>query len=149
MTTTVTATAEVMKKPTGADHIHYLPCSVNFTGETEVDERFRKLTEKNEDTGVLTGSFRGFPLEGRSVSLPEKYTGVGGQESGEEFSLMFFPGVVLEGVKAGLTTQDRKTRVTSTFSELTYWNYDRSPGPADPWHQALQWTRVAEVLHSD
>ena len=75
MTTTVTATAEVMKKPTGADHIHYLPCSVNFTGETEVDERFRKLTEKNEDTGVMSGSFRGFPLEGVKVSLPEKYTG--------------------------------------------------------------------------
>ena len=75
MTTTVTATAEVMKKPVAADHIHYLPCSVNFTGETEVDERFRKLTQKNEDTGELTGSFRGFPLEGKSVSLPEKYTG--------------------------------------------------------------------------
>ena len=75
MTTTVTATADVMKKPVAADHLHYLPCSVNFTGETEVDERFRKLTEKNEETGVLTGSFRGFPLEGKSVSLPEKYTG--------------------------------------------------------------------------
>ena len=75
MTTTVTATAEVMKNPVTADHLHYLPCSVNFTGETEVDERFRKLTEKNEDTGLLTGSFRGFPLEGKSVSLPENYTG--------------------------------------------------------------------------
>ena len=86
MTTTVTATAEVMKKPTGADHIHYLPCSVNFTGETEVDERFRKLTEKNEDTGVLSGSFRGFPLEGVKVSLPEKYTGMKEQESGGGYS---------------------------------------------------------------
>ena len=82
MTTTVTATAEVMKKPTVADHIHYLPCSVNFTGETEVDERFRKLTEKNEDTGVMSGSFRGFPLEGVKVSLPENYTGMKEQESG-------------------------------------------------------------------
>ena len=76
MTTTVTATAEVMKKPVAADQIHYLPCSVNFTGETEVDERFRKLVEKNEETGVLTGSFRGFPLEGVSVALPEKYRGM-------------------------------------------------------------------------
>ena len=149
MTTTVTATAEVMKNPVTADHLHYLPCSVNFTGETEVDERFRKLTEKNEDTGVLTGSFRGFPLEGKSVSLPENYTGLRDPESGEHSSVLFLPGVVLEGGKAGLTAQDRKTRVTSTFSEVTYWNYDRTPGPADPWHQALQWTRVAEVLHSD
>ena len=76
MTTTVTATAEVMEKPVGPDHIHFLPCSLNFTGETEVDERFRQLTEKNEDTGVLTASFRGFPLEGARVSLPEKYTGI-------------------------------------------------------------------------
>ena len=84
MTTTVTATAEVMKKPVAADHIHYLPCSVNFTGETEVDERFRKLTEKDEDTGVLTGSFRGFPLEGKTVSLPENYTGLRAPECGED-----------------------------------------------------------------
>ena len=63
--------------------------------------------------------------------------------------MLFSPGLVLEGGKAGLTAQDRKTRVTSRFSELTYWNYDRTPGTADPWRQALQWTRVAEVLHSD
>ena len=58
-------------------------------------------------------------------------------------------GVVLEGAKAGLTSHDRKTRLTSTFSELTYWNYDRKPGPGDTWQQALDWTKVAEILHSD
>ena len=71
------------------------------------------------------------------------------RSEGDILHWLLLPGLVLEGGKAGLTTHDRKTRVTSTFSELTYWNYDRSPGPADPWHQALQWTRVAEVLHSD
>ena len=76
MTTTVTAKAEVMKEPVAADLIHFLPCSVNFTGETEVDERFRKLTEKTGDTGEVRGSFRGYPLEGKSVSLPEKFTGL-------------------------------------------------------------------------
>ena len=75
MTTTITATADVLKKPADADHIQYLPCSVGFTGETQVDSRFRKLTEKNEETGALSGSFRGFPLEGKTVALPEKYTG--------------------------------------------------------------------------
>ena len=58
-------------------------------------------------------------------------------------------GVVLEGAKAGLTSQDRKTRLTSTFTELTFWNYDRRPGSGDSWQQALAWTRVAEILHSD
>ena len=64
-------------------------------------------------------------------------------------SLMSLSGVVLEGGKAGLTEHDRKLRVTTTFTELNYWNYDLVPGPGDPWHQALQWTKVAEVLHSD
>ena len=76
MTTTINATAEVLEKPVDADHIHYLPCSINFTGETEVEGRFRKLTGKNEETGVKTGSLRGFPLEGRTVSLPDKYQGM-------------------------------------------------------------------------
>ena len=40
-------------------------------------------------------------------------------------------GVVLEGAKAGLTSQDRKTRLTSTFTELTFWNYDRRPGSGE------------------
>ena len=57
--------------------------------------------------------------------------------------------MVLEGGKAGLTSHDRKARLTSSFSELTYWNYDRTPGDGDTWHQALQWTKVADILHSD
>ena len=57
--------------------------------------------------------------------------------------------MVLEGAKAGLTSQDRKTRLTSTFTELTFWNYDRRPGSGDSWQQAMAWTRVAEIIHSD
>ena len=56
---------------------------------------------------------------------------------------------MLEGGKAGLTSHDRNCRVTSTFTELTYWNYDRTPGPGDAWQQALQWPGVADIVHSD
>ena len=56
---------------------------------------------------------------------------------------------MLEGGKAGLTSHDRQARLTSAFTELTYWNYDRRPGPGDSWQQALQWTQVADILHSD
>ena len=74
MTTTINATAEALK-PVDAQHIQYLPCSINFTGETQVEDRFKKLTEKDEETGALTGSLRGFPLEGKTIALPDKYTG--------------------------------------------------------------------------
>ena len=74
MTTVINATAEVLK-PVDGEHIQFVPCSIDFTGETELEERFKKLTEKNEETGDLTGSLRGFPLEGRTISLPDNYRG--------------------------------------------------------------------------
>ena len=48
-----------------------------------------------------------------------------------------------------LTKHDKSARVTSCFEQMTYWNYDRAPSQADAWQQALEWTKVADVLHSD
>ena len=45
--------------------------------------------------------------------------------------------------------QDKSARVSSCFKEMTVWNYDKVPGETDPWQRALDWTKVANVLHSD
>ena len=64
------------------------------------------------------------------------------------FSLLL-PGLVVEVGKSGLTKQNKQARVTSTFQEMTVWNYDREPSDTDPWHQALSWSKVAAVIHED
>ena len=65
------------------------------------------------------------------------------------FFLFCVSGIIVESGKSGLTKQDKSARVTSCFEQMTYWNYDRAPSQADAWQQALEWTKVAEALHSD
>ena len=74
MSTVINATEDVMKKSVASDHVQFLPCSIDFTGTTQIQERFNKFTDKAED-GTLTNSIRGFPLDGKVVSLPSDYKG--------------------------------------------------------------------------
>ena len=132
MTTNIKIASDVLNKPSDSQHVQFLPCTIVSGGTTDVEERFNRFTEKDEKSGTLTNSLRDFPLDGNVVSLPEGYTGL-----------------ILEGTKAGLTSQDRDVRATTSFKEMTYWNYDRVPGEGDAYQQAMQWANVAKVLHSD
>ena len=133
MTTTIKITEEVLSTPSKSDFVQYLPCTIMTSGSTEVEERFNKFTEADDkDSELLTNSLRGYPLEGRKLPLPEGYTGL-----------------VVEGGKTSLTSQDRDVRATASFKEMTYWNYDRKPSENDAYQQAMQWLEVAKVLHED
>ena len=74
MTTSLKCSEDIIKNPVPSDHLQFLPCSIDFTGSTEVTDRFSKFTETKSD-GTLTNSLRGFPLEGKVLSVPEGYTG--------------------------------------------------------------------------
>ena len=132
MSTTIKVSPTVLSTPSTSQHVQYLPCTIMTSGTTEVEDRFNKFTETDPNTSVLTNSLRGYPLEGKVMSLPAGYTGL-----------------VVEGTKAGLTSQDRDMRATASFKEMTYWNYDRVPGEADNYQQAMQWVEVANVLHGE
>ena len=75
MTTTINASPEIMNKSENGASIHYLPCSIDFTGTSDIEERFSKFTEKDDDTEILSNSIRGFPLQGKILSVPENYKG--------------------------------------------------------------------------
>ena len=75
MTTTINATENVIKNPVSGDVIQYLPCSINYTGTTQVEQRFNKFTEEDKESKCLKNSIRGFPLDGKVIDLPEGYTG--------------------------------------------------------------------------
>ena len=130
MTTNIKiASSLAVSKP---QHVQYLPCNIQTSGTTEVEDRFNKFTETDPNTSLLTNSLRGYPLEGKVMSLPAGYTGL-----------------VVEGGKTGLTSQDRDMRATAKFNSMTYWNYDRVPGEGDTFQQAMQWVDVAKVLHGE
>ena len=75
MSTSISASEEVMKTSLSPDHVQYVPCSIDFTGTTQIQERFNNFTDKDEETGVLKNSIRGYPLEGKVVKLPERFKG--------------------------------------------------------------------------
>lgn len=68
---------------------------------------------------ILTASFRGRPLQGRKVQLPDDYRG---------FLLC-----------NGLTKKK--------FNEFTYWNWDEIPKDSDTVVKALGWVNISKAIH--
>ena len=57
-----------------------------------------------------------------------------------------YTGIVVEGGKTGLLEDaDKDMRVTRSFNQMIYWNYDRVPGNTDTLQEALQWIEVVWV----
>lgn len=77
-----------------------------------------------------SASFRGYPLKGKPLGLPEGYVGV----------------VLHESVKPETEKCERKFYVTYKFSKIHYWNWDKAPSDNDSIVQALQWMDIAEAV---
>eukprot|EP00088_Acartia_fossae_P055964 TRINITY_DN6509_c0_g1_i1.p1 TRINITY_DN6509_c0_g1~~TRINITY_DN6509_c0_g1_i1.p1 ORF type:complete len:147 (+),score=20.90 TRINITY_DN6509_c0_g1_i1:830-1270(+) len=130
--TNVIVNSRVVESCAEGDHVQFMPFSMKFNGETEVQKRFNTETKENKEKGCLENSFRGYPLEGVKMTLPEKYAGL-----------------VLDTGVLTFSGEKENIRGVKMFKEFTYWNYDRVPSENDNLAQALQWTKVAEALHGD
>lgn len=111
-------------------HLHYLPAKIVGDGEcADVDKYFNNYSREAPEygSGVLTNSLRGYPLIGRRESVPNGYKGI-----------------VLQETDPNLT--DRQLRLTGTFDEFTYWNYDKVPSKGDGYQQAVNMLQVAEAV---
>jgi len=82
---------------------------------------------KNPENPILTASFRGRPLQGREVRMPEGY----------------------RGYVVDKALQSRGTAATRGFDKFTYWNWDQIPGEEDPVVKAVQWIDISNAIHSD
>ncbi|EDW02113.1 uncharacterized protein LOC6559512 [Drosophila grimshawi] len=110
--------------------LHYLPAKINGDGEcANVDKYFNNYTREASDygTGVLTNALRGYPLLGKREAVPKGYKGVVLQETDPHQA-------------------QRQLRLTGTFEEFTYWNYDKVPSKGDGYQQAMTMLQVAEAL---
>lgn len=79
---------------------------------------------------VLKASFRGYPLNGKEIQLPEGYTGA----------------VLHESVKPSTDKDDRKFYMIHDFKSFTYWNWNKKPSKNDTFIQALDWIDIAEAV---
>lgn len=78
----------------------------------------------------LQTSFRGYPLEGTTVVVPEGYKGI-----------TFF-----EYKKPDAEGVERNLHSTGIFTQFTYWNYDKIPSKNDAFVAALDWIDIAEAV---
>ncbi|CAG9816290.1 unnamed protein product [Phaedon cochleariae] len=109
--------------------IQSIPCKILADCDANVKQYFDDCTTAKED-GSLTASFRGYPLEGQKVNLPEGYKVI----------------VLNENVKPETESDERKFYVVNQFSDIFSWNWDRKPSKNDAIIQALQWIDVAEAV---
>ena len=73
--------------------------------------------------------FRGYPLQGQKIAVPDGYAGVILREN-KHFD-----------------SDDKELKITGTFNEFVAWNWDKEPSRDDKLVKALQWINVASVLH--
>lgn len=79
-------------------------------------------------TGLIA-SFRGYPLNGHIVNLPEGYKGL-----------------ILKETAKPVSGNERTFHVTHTFQNITYWNWDKIPSKDDAFLSALDWVDIAEAV---
>ncbi|XP_045469894.1 ribonuclease H2 subunit C [Harmonia axyridis] len=109
--------------------IHSIPLKIHADCDAEVSKYF---LQKKSEAGLKYASFRGYPLIGKELSLPQGYKGL----------------VLHETVKPSTETEERKFYVLHTFDDFTYWNWGKIPSQNDTLVQAMEWIDIAEALHS-
>lgn len=128
---------------------HLMPCRIEYKGSTVLAKQYFWPTIRllqaggDEDQGrgaksdyatkadscnlkdnpVLVASFRGRPLQGKKIQLPDGYEGTVVDEDGQ--------------------------KPIGKFKELTYWNWDKIPETSDTIVQSLQWFDISKAIHSN
>ncbi|XP_052870253.1 ribonuclease H2 subunit C [Anopheles cruzii] len=113
--------------------LHYIPATIDGDGPANVEKFFTPYTTECQQDGTVQNALRGYPLQGKAMTLPDGYKGV-----------------ILQETKKPLSNdEDRNLTFAGAFRDLTYWNYDRHPSRNDPLAKALNWLQLSEVLHSE
>lgn len=117
-----------------SESVQLIPCRIDHNGPAKVKDFFTTSvrTETVDEKEELHASFRGRPLHGKKIDLPQGYKGVILKETHKPFS----------------EEEDRSFKVSHTFRSFTQWNLDLAPSAEDKIHKALDWMKIASVLHA-
>ncbi|KAF2882573.1 hypothetical protein ILUMI_23590 [Ignelater luminosus] len=112
--------------------IQYMPFKIAADSEANVSSYFDKYVKLKEDSNY-NASFRGYPLTGKKIDIPDGYKGV----------------ILHERIKPVTDKDDRNFYVINEFNSFMYWNWDKVPSKNDPILQTIDdWFDIAEALHS-
>ncbi|XP_015123723.1 ribonuclease H2 subunit C [Diachasma alloeum] len=108
-----------------------IPCKIYGDTPANVSAFFTSYIKKTDDKHY-DASFRGHPLHGKVISVPEGYKGL----------------ILYEQKKPANPKEARKFVSTGGFSKFTYWNFDKLPSKNDAIVLALDWIDIAEAVHA-
>ncbi|OQR72367.1 hypothetical protein BIW11_10430 [Tropilaelaps mercedesae] len=111
--------------------VRQLPCTVHFSGKANVAQRFDTYMEEtmDGDQKLINAYFRGHPLVGTKLEVPEGYKGV------------VFTSSINDGSRA--------LKAKAHFDHFTYFNWTTKPSQADPQQAILDWLSIARTIHTD
>ncbi|XP_033191794.1 ribonuclease H2 subunit C [Bombus vancouverensis nearcticus] len=111
--------------------LHLMPCKIYGDESANVSTYFTPYIREVDDK-VYNSSFRGYPLQGKKITLPSGYKGI----------------TFVEHKKPEVEHVERNLYFTGAFSHFTYWNYDKLPSKNDSLAAVMDWIDIAEALHS-
>lgn len=126
--------------------MHLLPCKIlphalnddQQTFSAPVTQYFCPYTvptsDGENDTAVWHASFRGRPLTGVQLDMPDGYVGI-------LYNRKVNPTDSAATIK--LPADDANSEV---IQQMMYWNWDRVPTREDPFLAAYDWIRISEAM---
>lgn len=98
-----------------------MPFSIDTpsTISSDIKRHFTDSIQFNSNNNKLEASFRGRPLNGEHIDIPNDYIGI-------------------------LTNS---SNIISSFDQLTYFNLDCSTSKNDCISRSIQWLSLAKILH--
>uniref|UniRef100_A0A8D8LW64 Ribonuclease H2 subunit C n=1 Tax=Cacopsylla melanoneura TaxID=428564 RepID=A0A8D8LW64_9HEMI len=114
--------------------MHLLPFYIDHNGPANVSKYFSSyMKSSSSDESGLEASFRGLPLKGKVIPVPEGYKGL----------------VFTETNPNQIEDNERNFFLKNKFTEITFWNYDKLPSSNDAFASALDWIHISDAIHSE
>ena len=100
-------------------HVYSMPFAIQCSSTTTSDIKRHFTDSIEEKNDELHASFRGRPLNGQHLNIPDDYIGM-------------------------LTNENQPIE---QFDQITYFNLDCSTSIKDSFARSIQWLSLAKILH--
>ena len=130
--------------------INVLPCRIQHNGPAKVTKRH--WCPAQEIDGSKTSYFRGRKLEGKTIRLPEGYTGIIAKSTDRTLPKQFVP-VQTDDSDVEEEQEQEPVKILETssiFEDVTVWDHDQMPTNEDPIVKGMvEWIAFAQAIHCE
>ncbi|XP_008479554.1 ribonuclease H2 subunit C [Diaphorina citri] len=129
MSITLNINTDVLESPKTSS-VHSMPFYIDHDGPANVSKYFSSYLKPSSSDNALDASFRGLPLKGTSISVPDGFKGL----------------IFTETNQHQAEDDERNFFLKDNFNKITYWNYDKLPSKNDAIVSALDWIHISQAV---